>query len=94
MTSAESIYSGKDPSSVISSDEEDSPIQECKPTQTNPLLAGKCIARVSEVSIALEWALALLGCLQPLVEKPAVVFDIDGTLLKNTSGTNKTKCIL
>ena len=32
---------------------------------------------------AVRWALAYLGCAVPLVKRPAVVFDIDGTILIN-----------
>ena len=32
---------------------------------------------------AVRWALAYLGCAVPLVRRPAVVFDIDGTLVLN-----------
>jgi predicted secreted acid phosphatase len=41
------------------------------------------LAHMEKTSDALVWALALLGSLHRLVPKPAIVLDIDGTVLKN-----------
>jgi hypothetical protein len=53
---------------------------------------GALVARVGNVSTAVRWALAFLGCTAPLAPKPAVIFDIDGTLINNNTNGNP-KCV-
>ncbi len=57
--------------------------------------SGAVVARVSNASTAVRWALSFLGCVAPLAPKPAVIFDIDGTLINNnTKGNPKCVCSL
>ena len=46
-----------------------------------------------DVNTAVTWALAYLGCVAPLARRPAVVFDIDGTLIINDP-SGKKHCAL
>jgi predicted secreted acid phosphatase len=49
--------------------------------------------RVRDSTVAVEWALAFLGCMRHLAARPCIVLDIDGTVLLNGSdGT--TRCVL
>ena len=46
------------------------------------------IARVDSLQTAMVWACHYLGAMRPLAHKPAVILDIDGTVLLNSkSGT-------
>lgn len=54
------------------------------------------LARMENLEETLTWALAYLGCTRKLVEKPAVVLDIDGTVLnirREADGRSKTTCV-
>jgi hypothetical protein len=51
------------------------------------------LAKADSSATAVCWALAFLGCTAPLVNNPAIVLDIDGTVLKNQPGGN-AKCVL
>jgi predicted secreted acid phosphatase len=58
----------------------------------------KCVGvpllmQVSSTGVAIQWALAFLGCMRHLVLKPAIVLDIDGTILLNQEGGG-AKCVL
>ena len=61
----------------------------CVPVRSDvfPLLM-----RVASTSVAIEWALAFLGCMRHLAQKPCIVLDIDGTILLNESN-GSTKCV-
>lgn len=48
---------------------------------------------VEDVGMAVQWALAFLGCMKSLAKSPCVVFDIDGTVLLNQEG-GATKCVV
>jgi predicted secreted acid phosphatase len=54
------------------------------------------LARMSSTGEALEWGLSFLGAMHHLVSNPCVVFDIDGTVLKNYKGEKGpvTKCVV
>ncbi len=43
--------------------------------------------------VAVQWALAFLGCMRLLVTRPCVVLDIDGTVLLN-GNEGSTRCVL
>ena len=61
----------------------------CKAIASNkfPLLM-----QVSSPEVAVQWALAFLGCMRHLANRPCLVLDIDGTILLNMAdGT--TKCV-
>jgi len=47
---------------------------------------------VDSVATAVRWALAYLGCVRAMVARPAVVLDIDGTILVNTADGH-AKCV-
>jgi len=51
------------------------------------------LAQMRTTSDALVWALAYLGAMRRLVPKPAVVLDIDGTVLKNYDN-DVAKCVV
>ncbi len=55
--------------------------------------ASGVIARMPSTPAALCWALAYLGTAVPLAHRPAVVLDVDGTVLRNTS-ENQAKCVV
>ena len=63
---------------------------ECRAITCNtfPLLM-----EVASTADAVQWALAFLGCMQHLAKQPAIVLDIDGTVLLNGE-TGTTKCVL
>lgn len=48
--------------------------------------------QVPSTGVAVEWALAFLGCTRSLAQNPCVVLDIDGTVLLNSSG-GPTRCV-
>lgn len=53
------------------------------------------VAKVSSTDLSLRWALAFLGCMAPLATMPAVVLDIDGTIVNNyVDGTTKAICFM
>uniref|UniRef100_A0A6C0BZV6 Polynucleotide kinase n=1 Tax=viral metagenome TaxID=1070528 RepID=A0A6C0BZV6_9ZZZZ len=58
------------------------------PCPTIPLLM-----QVPSTAVAVDWALAFLGCMRLMAPKPCVILDIDGTVLLNASG-GLTKCVL
>ena len=49
--------------------------------------------RVPSTAVAVEWALAFLGCMRHLAAKPAIVLDIDGTVLINDND-GPARCVL
>lgn len=51
------------------------------------------LARMNTIPDALAWALAYLGAMRRLVPKPAIVLDIDGTVLKNYDN-DVAKCVV
>ena len=51
------------------------------------------LMRVPSTAVAVEWALAFLGCMRKLARKPCIVLDIDGTVLLNEAN-GATKCVL
>lgn len=51
------------------------------------------LMRVRDSTVAVEWALAFLGCMRHLAAKPCIVLDIDGTVLLNESD-GMTRCVL
>lgn len=50
------------------------------------------LAKADSTTTAVRWALCYLGCVAPLVSKPAIVLDIDGTVLKNLPNGG-AKCV-
>ena len=58
------------------------------PSSKVPLLM-----RAPSRRVALEWALAFLGCMRHLVARPCIVLDIDGTLIINAPN-GCSKCVL
>lgn len=62
----------------------------CEPIKSTnfPLLM-----RVPNSTVAVEWALAFLGCMRHLALKPCIVLDIDGTVLLNERD-GATRCVL
>ena len=51
------------------------------------------LAKADSAATAVRWALSYLGCASPLVENPAIILDIDGTVLKNLP-EGGAKCVL
>ena len=49
---------------------------------------------VDNVATAVRWALAYLGCTRLMSSQPAVVLDIDGTVIYNAPGGQASKCVL
>lgn len=49
---------------------------------------------VDSVATAVRWALSYLGCVRHMAHKPAIVLDIDGTVIWNAPGGNGSKCVL
>lgn len=68
----------------------DAMLTRCVPvcTRSYPLLM-----RVDTTALAVEWALAFLGCARHLAPKPCIVLDIDGTVLLNRPCGEST-CVL
>ena len=48
---------------------------------------------VPSSKVAVQWALAFLGCMRQLAARPCVVLDIDGTVLLN-GDEGSTRCVL
>jgi predicted secreted acid phosphatase len=55
--------------------------------------ASMVLSEVDSTGTALKWASSFLGCMAPIVHRPCVVLDVDGTVLRNTEGGG-AKCIL
>jgi predicted secreted acid phosphatase len=53
---------------------------------------GPLLMEVDSAATAVRWALAYLGCTRTMATKPAVCFDIDGTVLLNATD-GSTKCV-
>lgn len=51
------------------------------------------LARMGSASDALFWALSYLGAMRHLVHRPAIVLDIDGTVLRNYDN-DVAKCVV
>lgn len=51
------------------------------------------LAKADSAATAVRWALSFLGCSAPLVDKPCIVLDVDGTVLKNLPNGG-AKCVL
>jgi predicted secreted acid phosphatase len=52
------------------------------------------VGEVPDASTAVRWGLAVLGVMAPLAENPAVVLDIDGTIVHNSEdGSSKCVCV-
>ena len=51
------------------------------------------LMQVPSTRVALEWALAFLGCMRHLVSRPCIVLDIDGTIILN-GADGSSKCVL
>lgn len=51
------------------------------------------LAEMESVKVALKWVLAYLGAMHCLSPKPAIVLDIDGTVLQNQPD-GSAKCVL
>ena len=51
------------------------------------------LMEVPSAAVAIEWALAFLGCMHRLVQRPCIVLDIDGTVLLNEED-GSSKCVL
>ena len=66
----------------------------CTPQESSLFTApNSTLATVDGVSTAIRWALSFLGCHAPLCKKPAIVLDIDGTILINhADGSTKSVC--
>lgn len=60
-------------------------------SNTDPRLG--VLAPMKSTSVALVWALAYLGAMRRLVPKPAIVLDVDGTVLKNYDN-DVAKCVV
>ena len=54
-------------------------------------LAGGSVAEMDSLPTALTWAASYIGCIAPLVSRPVIVLDIDGTILQNQAdGSTKS----
>ena len=73
---------------VIEENNEDVP--GCYPVKCD---VAPLLMKVPSTDIAIQWALAFLGCTRQMVTKPALVLDIDGTILLNKENGG-ARCVL
>ena len=68
-------------------DKEEQPICKALKSARFPLLMA-----VRDSGVAVEWALAFLGCMRQLAKKPCIALDIDGTVILNVKN-GPTRCV-